>query len=99
MKAGKFIGYTSKYVTDEIDAIVSYNFHHINRNKTKTLIPLINEKHGFKGMIMFFTAEEVFEYAQFYFKDEENLGPMDTIEAEVDAIRQKIMGGNKAYDS
>ncbi len=25
-----------------------------------------------------------------YFKDEENLGPMDPIEAEVDAIRRKI---------
>ncbi len=47
-----------------LNAVVSYNFHHINRNKTKTLIPLINEKHGFKGMIMFFTAKEVFEYAQ-----------------------------------
>ena len=125
VRAGKFIGYTSKYVTDELDkaeepkrtnmlnlideygikmlapkteavslaeeyintgaipksqqydslhiafasvyklnAVVSYNFHHINRNKTKVLIPLINEQHGFKGMIMFLTAKEVFDYAQ-----------------------------------
>ena len=125
VKAGQFVGYTSKYVTDELDkaeepkrtnmlrliedygitelaskpevvilaeeyinagavpksqrfdslhiafasvhelnAIVSYNFHHINRNKTKTLIPLINAKHGFGGMLMFLTAEEVFDYAK-----------------------------------
>lgn len=47
-----------------LNAIVSYNFNHINRNKTKALIPLINEQHGFGGMIMFLTAKEVFEYAQ-----------------------------------
>lgn len=122
VKAGKFIGYTSQYVTDELkkagepkrtdmlnlvdeygiielapkaevilladeyinagilpksqkfdslhiamasvhglDAIVSYNFHHINRNKTKELIPLINSLHGLPG-IMFCTAEEVLNY-------------------------------------
>ena len=47
-----------------LNAIVSYNFHHINRNKTKTLIPLINAQHGFGGMLMFLTAEEVFDYAK-----------------------------------
>ena len=45
----------------ELDAIVSYNFHHINRNKTKQLIPLINGLHGLPG-IMFCTAEEVLNY-------------------------------------
>ncbi len=125
VKAGQFAGYTSHYVTDELDkaeepkrtnmlhlideygiieldskpevvvlakeyinagavpksqsfdslhvafasvhrlnVIVSYNFHHINRNKTKTLIPLINAKHGFLEMLMFLTAEEVFDYAK-----------------------------------
>ena len=122
VKAGKFIGYTSRYVIDELekahdpkrtdmlnlfydcgiimlspkaetetladeyinagilpksqkydsihiavaslhglDVIVSYNFHHINRNKTKELIPVINGLHGLRG-IMFCTAEEVFSY-------------------------------------
>ena len=46
-----------------LNAIVSYNFHHINRSKTKALVPLINAKHGIKGTIMFFTAKEVFDYA------------------------------------
>ena len=46
-----------------IDGIVSYNFHHINRDKTKAHIPLINKEHGL-GEIMFFTAEEVFQYVQ-----------------------------------
>ena len=47
----------------KLDAIVSYNFHHINRSKTRALIPLINERHGFSGRIMLLTAKEVFDYA------------------------------------
>ena len=46
----------------EIEAVVSYNFHHINRNKVKTLIPDINAAWDLGG-ILFFTAEEVFNYA------------------------------------
>ena len=47
----------------ELDGIVSYNFKHINRNKTKALIPEVNSRHKLKE-IMFFTAEEVFQYVQ-----------------------------------
>ena len=47
----------------ELNAIVSYNFHHINRNKTKALIPEVN-RHKSLGGIMFLTAEEVFDYAK-----------------------------------
>ena len=128
VKAGQFVGYTSKYVTDELDkaeepkrtnmlnlideygiilldpkseidvlaeeyrnngiipksqeqdsrhiaaasvyeldGIVSYNFHHINREKTKTLIPEVNSHRNLKG-IMFFTAEEVFDYYDKFFR-------------------------------
>lgn len=45
----------------ELDAIVSYNFHHINRDKTKKLIPLINDRENLRG-INFWTAKEVFNY-------------------------------------
>ena len=48
----------------KLDAIVSYNFHHINRSKTRALIPLINERHGFRGKIMLLTAKDVFDYAK-----------------------------------
>ncbi|MBQ3347780.1 MAG: hypothetical protein IJQ15_03115 [Synergistaceae bacterium] len=51
----------------ELDAIVSYNFHHINREKTKALIPEINSHRNLKG-IMFFTAEEVFDYYEQFFR-------------------------------
>lgn len=128
IRAGQFIGYTSKYVTDELDkaqepkrtdmlnlidefgiilldpkpevdllaeeyrnegiipqsqkqdsrhiavaslyelgGIVSYNFHHINREKTKALIPKVNERRDLGG-IMFFTAEEVFDYYDKFFR-------------------------------
>lgn len=119
VKAGEFIGYTSKYVSDElrrapepkkskmlalideygitlleynteadklarkyiaegavpesqfydslhiavasingIDFIVSYNFHHINRNKTRTKTAAINIAEGYSPVIIC-TAEEV----------------------------------------
>ena len=48
----------------QLDAIVSYNFHHINRSKTRALIPLINGRHGLSGKIMLLTAKEVFDYAR-----------------------------------
>ena len=58
------IALTSQY---ELDGIVSYNFHHINREKTKTLIPVINAAHRL-GSIMFFTAKEVFDYYEQFFR-------------------------------
>ncbi|MBR0256710.1 MAG: hypothetical protein IJQ58_03150 [Synergistaceae bacterium] len=72
----------------ELSGIVSYNFHHINRDKTKALIPEVNERRDLGG-IMFFTAEEAFEYYDKFFEEEE-LGEMDPIEAEVYAIRRQI---------
>ena len=45
----------------KLNAIVSYNFHHINRDKTKKLIPLVNDTQNLPG-INFWTAKEVFEY-------------------------------------
>ena len=55
-----------------LNAIVSYNFNHINRNKTKVLIPLINAKQGVKEMLMFLTAKEVFEYYEQFFRGGES---------------------------
>mgnify|MGYP002855036624 CR=1 FL=1 len=45
----------------KLDTIVSYNFHHINRDKTKKLIPIVNATQNLRG-INFWTAREVFEY-------------------------------------
>ena len=42
----------------ELDCIVSYNFHHINRNKTRFMTASINKEEGYSG-IMIVTAEEV----------------------------------------
>ncbi len=46
-----------------IEAIVSYNFAHINRNKTKLLTVGINTENGY-GSIMICTAKEVLEYGK-----------------------------------
>lgn len=43
---------------NEIDFIVSYNFHHINRNKTRAKTALINMADNYKPIIIC-TAEEV----------------------------------------
>ncbi len=51
----------------ELDGIVSYNFHHINRGKTKALIPKVNSRRDLGG-IMFFTAKEVFDYYEQFFR-------------------------------
>ena len=45
----------------ELDCIVSYNFHHINRNKTRIMTAIINKEEGYDG-IMIVTAEEVLNY-------------------------------------
>lgn len=42
----------------ELDCIISYNFHHINRNKTRIMTANINKEEGYGG-IMIVTAEEV----------------------------------------
>ena len=42
----------------ELDCIISYNFHHINRNKTRIMTASINKEEGYGG-IMIITAEEV----------------------------------------
>ena len=46
----------------ELDFIVSYNFHHINRNKTKMLCAVVNKEEGY-GEVIIATAEEVLNYA------------------------------------
>ena len=64
-------GYDSLHIATasmyELDGIVSYNFHHINREKTKALIPEVNNRKNLKG-IMFFTAKEVFDYYEQFFR-------------------------------
>ncbi|MBQ7220019.1 MAG: hypothetical protein IJS28_03465 [Synergistaceae bacterium] len=47
----------------KMDAIVSYNFAHINRRKTKLLTAGINSEYGY-GSIMICTAKEVLEYGK-----------------------------------
>ena len=42
----------------ELDCIVSYNFHHINRDKTRLLATMINNQEGYGG-ITIATAKEV----------------------------------------
>ena len=46
-----------------MDAIVSYNFAHINRRKTKLLTADINSEYGY-GSIMICTAKEVLDYGK-----------------------------------
>ena len=46
-----------------MDAIVSYNFAHINRRKTKLLTAGINNEYGY-GSIIICTAKEVLEYGE-----------------------------------
>ncbi len=53
------VAITSVY---ELHCIVSYNFHHINRMKTKTLTSVVNTEEGYNS-IMIATAEEVLENA------------------------------------
>ncbi len=42
----------------ELDCIISYNFHHINRNKTRIMTASINNEEGYGG-IMIVTAKEI----------------------------------------
>lgn len=49
------VAMTSVY---ELDYIISYNFHHINRNKTRERTMIVNNEEGYGG-IMITTAKEV----------------------------------------
>ena len=51
------IALTSVY---ELDLVVSYNFHHINRDKTRNLTAVINRREGYDAVIIC-TAKEVFD--------------------------------------
>ena len=51
------VAMTSVY---ELEYIISYNFHHINRDKTKALTAIINNDEGY-GLIIIATAKEVLE--------------------------------------
>ena len=42
----------------KLNCIISYNFHHINRDKTRFNTAIINEKEGYDGIIIC-TAKEV----------------------------------------
>ena len=42
----------------ELDCVISYNFHHINRDKTRILATTVNNEEGYGG-IMITTAGEV----------------------------------------
>lgn len=44
----------------ELDCIISYNFHHINRDKTRILATIVNNEEGYGG-INITTAEEVLD--------------------------------------
>jgi hypothetical protein len=37
---------------NDIDMILSYNFKHINKLKTKTMVPAINQKEGYRPIII-----------------------------------------------
>ena len=45
----------------ELDCIISYNFHHINRNKTRIMTASVNKEEGYDG-IMIITAKEVLNH-------------------------------------
>ena len=44
----------------ELDCIVSYNFEHINRNKTRTMTMSLNREEGYNG-VMIMAAGEVLD--------------------------------------
>ena len=45
----------------ELDLVVSYNFHHINRDKTRNLTAVINRKEGYDAVVIC-TAKEVLNH-------------------------------------
>ena len=44
----------------EVDCIVSYNFKHINRAKTKILTAAVNHEEGYNGVVIY-AAKEVLD--------------------------------------
>jgi hypothetical protein len=48
---------------NEMDCILSYNFQHINRLKTKVLTEQVNREEGYKGIVIC-TAKEVLDDEQ-----------------------------------
>jgi hypothetical protein len=46
---------------NELDMIMSFNFKHINKLKTKTLIPAVNRMAGYRDIIIA-QPEEVIDY-------------------------------------
>ena len=62
-------GYDSLHVAAaslyDIDVVVSYNFHHINRDKVKALVPGVNADWGLSKIVIL-TAKEVFDYVEFF---------------------------------
>ena len=51
------VAMTSVY---ELDCIISYNFQHINRNKTRVMTLKLNKEEGYNG-IMIMTAKEILD--------------------------------------
>ena len=47
----------------KLDYVISYNFQHINREKTKLRVAVVNEHEGYKG-IRICTAKEVLRYGR-----------------------------------
>ena len=46
---------------EELDIILSYNFRHINKLKTKAMIPAVNQQLGYRG-ISIAQPQEIFDY-------------------------------------
>ena len=44
----------------KLDCVVSYNFHHINRSKTRNLTSVVNQDNGY-SVVFICTAEEVLD--------------------------------------
>ena len=49
----------------DIDVVVSYNFHHINRDKVQALVPGVNVDLGLIKIVIL-TAEEACNYVEFF---------------------------------
>ncbi|MDR1741754.1 MAG: hypothetical protein LBR38_07950 [Synergistaceae bacterium] len=63
-KRDNMLGLVDKYGVTLLaadDIIVSYNFQHINRQKTKKLTSEVNRREGYGGVVIC-TAEEVLNY-------------------------------------
>jgi hypothetical protein len=50
---------------NSLDMILTYNFHHINKLKTKTMLPTVNRNKGY-GELVIVQPEEVIDYETDY---------------------------------